>query len=386
MFIGMSLGATVGSIRKKPSGNWEARYRDTYGRPRGKSFNTKREAQMYLQRVGADMQRGDWLDPRIARTTFAQWAEAWMATKVNLRGGTRVGYGSILETHVLPDFGTIAVGRIDKLMIKGWIAHKVATGVGPGTIRNAFGVLRQVLGGAVDGGALRINPCDGIDLPRVAREEMHFATHDQIATLANAIAHPEDEKGRRKGTFERYGLLVLLDAYTGLRFGEIAALRRKRIDIVNKRIDVTESVREVSGRLEYSATKTYETRSAPLPQFLVDSLADLLTKIPEDPEAFVFTSPDGEPLRNGNFRARHFKRAVSLAGLPDGFRIHDLRHTFAAFLVAEGAHPLAVTKRLGHSSIQVTHDRYGHLFPHLEADLTAALDAAGRAARMVHSN
>jgi integrase len=371
----------MGTVRKKPSGSWEARYRDPAGRTRGKSFRTKREAERFLERTGADMQRGDWLDPRAARTTFRSWATDWMATKVNLREGTRVGYESLLEAHVLPAFSDMPAGRIDKLAVQGWVAALTKAGLGAGTVRNAFGVLRQVLGAAVDGGALRNNPCFGVDLPRVTREEMFFATHDEIAALADAIAHPVDEDGKPAGPYEQYALLVKLDAYTGLRFGELAALRRRRVDIKGRRIQVAEAVREVDGRLVYTSTKTYETRSVPLPGFLVEALADHLAGLPDDPDQFVFTSPDGGPLRNGNFRTRHFVPAVQQAGLSEGFRIHDVRHTFAAFLIAEGGHPLAVTKRLGHSSIQVTHDRYGHLFKHLEEGLTDALDAAGRAAR-----
>ena len=106
------LGEILGSIRKKESGSWEARYRDPNGRSRGKTFHTKREAQMFIQRVGADIQRGDWLDPQLARINFEQWAQDWLATKVNLRKGTMVGYESILGAHILPHFASLPVGRI----------------------------------------------------------------------------------------------------------------------------------------------------------------------------------------------------------------------------------------------------------------------------------
>ena len=101
---------------------------------------------------------------------------------------------------------------------------------------------------------------------------------------------------------------------------------------------------------------------------------------PGDPEAFVFTSPDGGPLRHTNFYRRHYKPAVTAGNLDHRTRFHDLRHTAAALMIAEGAHLLAVKQRLGHSSIQVTADRYGHLFPSLEDALTARLDESFRAA------
>ena len=128
--------------------------------------------------------------------------------------------------------------------------------------------------------------------------------------------------------------------------------------------------------LVYGPTKTYERRSVPIPRSMCDELGAYLATRPADAEAFVFTAPDGGPLRHHNFYARHFRPAVVAAGLPDRMRFHDLRHTCAALLInAEPpAHPLAVMKRLGHSSITVTYDTYGHLFPALEEALTDSLD------------
>src|SRR5581483_10904089 len=103
------------------------------------------------------------------------------------------------------------------------------------------------------------------------------------------------------------------------------------------------------------------------------------------PDDFVFLSADGKPLRHHNFYPRHFRPAVRAAGLPDRLRFHDLRHTCAALLIAEGAHALAVMKWLGHSSITVTMNTYGHLFPALEAALTGSLDRSYRAAEAAGS-
>lgn len=94
----------------------------------------------------------------------------------------------------------------------------------------------------------------------------------------------------------------------------------------------------------------------------------------DDPDALVFTTQEGSPLRNSNFRRRVWQPALTDAGLPHGLRIHDLRHTCASLLIAQGAHPKAVQVHLGHSSISVTMDRYGHLFPSDMEALAAALD------------
>ena len=113
----------------------------------------------------------------------------------------------------------------------------------------------------------------------------------------------------------------------------------------------------------YGPTKTYGRRSVPMPPTLARELDEHLRTRPQDPAAFVFTAPAGGPLRHVGFYSRQFRPAVERTEIDPRTRFHDLRHTAAALMIAEGAHLLAVKERLGHSSIQVTADRYGHLFP-----------------------
>jgi len=215
---------------------------------------------------------------------------------------------------------------------------------------------------------------------------MHFLAAEQVEKLACAIAHPTKSLGGNGAApcwrthFPEYGLLVMFAAYTGLRAGEIGALRVRRLDLFHSTVEVAETVSEVRGHgLVYGPPKTYECRTVPVPRFLCEELLPLVAG--RDQSGFVFAAPEGGPIRHGNFYARHFKRAVRQAELPEGLRFHDLRHTYASLLIAEGAHPRAIMERMGHSSITVTLDRYGHLLPGLEARLNDALDGAGRAAR-----
>ena len=113
---------------------------------------------------------------------------------------------------------------------------------------------------------------------------------------------------------------------------------------------------------------------------VANELAAHLENRPDDPDALVFTSPEGSTLNHKNFYRRHFKPTVTTADLPTEMRFHDLRHTCAALCIALGAHPKAIQERLGHSSITVTLDRYGHLFPKLDETLTTRLDDLHRAA------
>ena len=214
--------------------------------------------------------------------------------------------------------------------------------------------------------------------------EMVFLTGDQITTLASEIADPPSAGGRGvAATYPEYGLLVRFAGFTGLRAGEIVALRTSAIDTMRSRVHVLASATEAYGRIHVGPPKTRQRRSVPIPKSLVDELAQHMAGKSETD--FVFTSAQGEMLRYSNFYRRRFKPAVSRAGLPEGTRFHDLRHSCAALLIAEGAHPKAIMDWLGHSSIQVTLGTYGHLFPNLEASLVDALDEVYRSAQPIQA-
>ena len=354
------------AVRKLVTGKWEASYRDPTRRERVKRFATRREADQWLSSMKADLQRGEYLDPRLGRTNFEEWAAEWLATTVHLKAKTRVGYESMLRTHVLPAFAGRPAASIHQSDVRRFLATMTEHGSAAGTVRSARKVLRLVLATAEGSGAIKGNPCDGVKVPRSPRTEMVFLTAEEVESLAEAITAP-------------YGTLVRVAAYTGMRAGELGALRVGRLELLGGRVQVAESVTEVHGHgLVFGPTKTYERRSVPLLPSLRHDLAELIAPRAGDPQALVFTSPDGGPLRHRNFYDRHFKPAVLAAGLPDAMRFHDLRHTCAALLIALGAHPKAIQERLGHSSITVTLDRYGHLFPSLDEALTVRFDALRR--------
>jgi integrase len=141
------------------------------------------------------------------------------------------------------------------------------------------------------------------------------------------------------------------------------ALRVRHLNLLRGRCEVGESATEVDGRLVWGPTKTYARRTVHLPRFLCDQLAAYLAERPHGPDDLVFTAPQGGPLREQKFVAGIFKPAAARAGLPHRLRFHDLRHTCASLLIAQGASIKAVQAQLGHASATVTLDRYGHLFP-----------------------
>jgi integrase len=195
-------------------------------------------------------------------------------------------------------------------------------------------------------------------------EEMHFLTPEQVNTLADAID-------------DRYRTAVYLAAYGGLRSGELWALRIERLNVLAATIDVVASMSEAGG-LHAGPTKTGKRRTITVPRFLAQMLGEHISRYPS-PDGWVFTAAEGGPVHHHNFRHGHYTRAVDAAALP-GVRFHDLRHTCAALLIAAGRHLEEVKTYLGHSSIRVTSDRYGHLFPEARAAIANALDARYREA------
>jgi len=342
---------------------YRARWRSPEGGSRSATFSLMVDAKRHLTSQEHSKHSGSYVDPSAGKVTLADWSVRWLAESVDLKPRTVYGYRSILEKHVLPRWGRTGLSRIDRSGVKSWVAEMVAAGMGPGTVRNVVNVLKAALSSAVDAGVLTTNPAHGVRLPRPRADEMLFLTAGEVDQLASAID-------------QRFSTLVVFASFTGLRAGECAALRWDHLDLLRSRVDVVESAAEVAGRLEVGPTKTYERRSVQVPRFVVDLLGE--QQALTGPEGFVFRSPTGGQLRHSAFYRRQFKPGVIASGVDPRLRFHDLRHTAAALLVAEGAHPLAVKERLGHSSITVTMDRYGHLFPAVESELAEGLDRAWR--------
>jgi integrase len=173
--------------------------------------------------------------------------------------------------------------------------------------------------------------------------------------------------------------VVYAAAYTGMRAGELAGLRVDRLNLLGGTVDVLESMMEVGGKLVVGPTKTGRPRTLTLPRFLAEMLGQHIGRYPSE-DGFVFTMAEGGPIRQRNFYRRHFKPAVLRTRLPEGLHFHSLRHTCAAFLIANGRHMEEVKDHLGHSSIRVTSDRYGHLFPKARQAVADSLDETFRRA------
>lgn len=349
-------------IQKRGAGRWRARYRGPDGIERSKTFERKTDAERWLAANEVAKARGDWIDPRAGRCTFEEWADQWKTALVDLRPATRDRDLRILRVHLVPRFGRMPLINISTTSVSRFISDLLTDGRhAPATVRKIGQVLSKVMRDSVVAGLIARSPCDGIRLPPEGRREMAFLTPAEVSDLATAVG-PDWED------------LVLTAAFTGLRWGELVGLKVGRLDLDRRSISVVEQVVEVSGQFEWGPPKTAAGRRVvALPAALVDMLAVRLKRPEVICSSLVFPTPLGEPIRRSNFARRVWAPAVHALGL-DGLRFHDLRHTAVAMAISQGAHPKTLQQRMGHSSITVTLDRYGHLYEGLDARVAEGLN------------
>lgn len=340
---------------------WRVRYRDPSGAQRNKSFALKRDADRFLVTVEQSKIVGSYVDPGLARITIGEWAARWLDGQTHLKASTRERYAGIVREHITPRWGTTRLSDVAHSDVQAWVSA-LARSSAPATVRKVHRVLSLLLATAVKDGRLARNPASGISLPRVIQRERRYLTHAQVHELAAAAG--------------RYRLPVLFLAYTGVRFGELAALRVSSLDLLRRRAVIAEAVTEVNGTLVWGTPKGHERRSVPIPRFLVAQLADHLAA--KGPDDLAFPGVKGAVLRVRTFRRAAFDAAAAAIGVP-GMHPHELRHTAASLAIASGADVKVIQQMLGHKSATMTLDLYGHLLPDRLDEVADALDAAARA-------
>lgn len=357
----------MSDVDRLPNGRYKARYRGPDRRQRSKTFARKGDAERFLATVSTDAQRGEWVDPSLTRMSFAAWVAGWKATTLHLGAGTRAIHDRELP-ELLRYFGTIQLGSITSMAIRSWMAEQQADGVGASRINRRYRLLRQMLNVAVQTDHLGKNPCLGAKPPSLPHREMRFLTPEEVSALGQEIS-------------PWYRVWPYFAAYSGLRWAETLGVRRMDLDLVHRRVQVVQQITEVKGQiLPPTPPKTHAgRRSLDLPAALCEMLDEQLAERAQPgPSGLVFVNSVGKTPHASSFASQVWGRARRRTGL-EGVRWHDLRHTAVAMAIKQGAHPNAIKERMGHSSITVTLDRYGHLFPSLGKDLAAGLDQELRA-------
>jgi len=353
-------------------GRWRARYRTPDGDKRSKTFATKIDAQRWLDLQLASIAKNDWVDPNEGKVSFTVYAAEVQASRVHLAATTKARDECYMRRMVLPHLGELPLASIRPTHLRLLIAKLTAEGKAPATVRKAYQLATMVLSQAVLDDKIARTPARGVKLPnlRESRSAIRVLTHDEAASLYEAID-------------PRYRVVVSLGAYAGLRAGEVFGLQAENLDLLRRRLRVAATLTSLNGSVSLGPPKTEASkRTISISQALVDELAAHLAEYGTGPEGVVVSSPQGSWIRAASWRQRFWNPGVEAAGLQRPLRFHDLRHTHASWLIAEGAHAKAIQGRLGHSSIVVTMDTYGHLMPEIDEGLADMLDIRMRESRL----
>jgi integrase len=336
----MTRHSSWGSVRRMPSGRFQARYRVAgvvHLAPQ--TFRTKREANAFLAKARADVERGAWIDPDAGRIQLAEYAWRWLHERPQLRRRTQEFYEGLLRLHVLPQLGPVALSDLRPATIRSWHAS-LLRGRRPGasTAAKCYRLLRSILATAVEDELIPKNPCAikgaGIEHPN----ERPVATIEQVYALADAIK-------------PRYRALVLTATFTGLRLGELRALKRHRLDLLHATVHVAEQMSELKqGELVVGPPKTEAgVRTVATPHALIPELeAHLARWSGPGPHGLVFCGTKNQPIRRASLY-NAWKRAVRAVGI-DELRFHDLRHTGNTLAAGTGASTRELMNRMGHAS------------------------------------
>lgn len=353
------------------------RYRVLFRRPdnlqtQKRGFTTKRAAELFLAGVEVDKSRGSYIDPSKSRVVLGDWIDGWMRSRSDWKPTSRERVRGIVELHVRPKLGAYPLGALDHRTVQEWAGTLSAT-LSPASVRRVVSVLSGSLQMAVDDGRLPANPARNLKLPKSSSKTRRYLSHDQVRDLAQAV--DSQGNGRFGGKHNGYGLLTLVLAYCGLRWGELSGLRVGDIDFARGRLEVQHTVVEIDGGVQVeSFPKNYEARSIPVPRSLLDQLKSKVQgKADTDP---VFPgSRNAGWLRGRAFRRGWFDPAAESIN-QKGLTLHELRHTSASLAISSGANVKAVQRMLGHASASVTLDVYSDLF---DSDLDAVSSSLDQA-------
>ncbi|MFF0816156.1 tyrosine-type recombinase/integrase [Rhodococcus sp. NPDC003318] len=357
--------ATIESYSTAAGKRYMVRYRTPdRASTKKRGFKTKRDAEAFAATVEVEKLTGSYVAPALGRITVEELAPDWLARK---ESDVAPSNYRTLETawrvHVQPRWGRARVADVELARVEQWIAQiqrdetdadgeVIKKGAGATVVIRAYGVLAGILDDAVKSRRLASNPARGVEnLPRKLTKRHVYLSAEDVGRLA-------DESGAHRP-------LVLTLAYTGLRWGELVALRVRDVEFLRRRLTVHDNAVQLGVDHAVGRTKSRRTRSVPVPEFILDELSvQCRGKGPDD---LVFPGPDGSylprPKSDGGWFAGAVKRAKVQAITP-----HDLRHTTASLSVSAGVNVLALARMLGHTSAKVTLDTYADLF---DSDLDA---------------
>ncbi len=341
----------------------------------------KKAATVAAEQIQARLALGDnsLFDDDRRMPSFQETAQRWFAAHCQLgqlRISTQALYLSNLHRYVFPRFGSKQVTEVTREDIKALVVEVLAEGKSRSLVRNIIAPVRQTFNQLVEDGIVRINPAARIGRYLKDKSDSRLRIDPLTANEETLFLETAQE------SFPRHHPMLLCAVRTGLRFGELVGLQWGDLDFQNRFVEVRRSLHE-GGRVENP--KNGKIRRVDMSLQLAAELQKLRAarskealakgwgRIPE----WVFCNEDGKPLWKSDFQRRVFHKVLTKAGMRR-VRFHDLRHTFASRLLQNAESPVYVKDQMGHHSIKVTVDIYGHLIPGANRAAVDRLDATGR--------
>ncbi len=364
--------------RLRPDGRWQIDLRylsngvgkrtTVYGKTQGQA---RAKAKALRKRLELGQPARDTTD------TVGTFALEWITTALaasERKASTKAMYATLTRNHIASSaLGGMPLGKATPRAVEGWLVELRARGLAESTVRIAYDILLAILETAVRDGALGRNPVAAVKRPRVTRHEASYLTPGQVRAVLSAAG----------GT--RYAPLFTLLVNTGLRRGEALALQWSDVDLEAGTLRVRGTLARVNGKLEVTEPKTAKSkRAVPLSEVAVRTLRAVRTEQAQErlragyrwhQTGFVFVTEFGEPCEPRN-ALRAFKAAAKRAGLPSSVGLHTLRHSAASVMMASGVPLKIVSDILGHASVAITGDIYGHVSPDVSREAAAKLAAA----------
>jgi len=355
-----------GSIKKRGSVYYVI-HRTPEGKQKWESgFPNKASARARLNEILTSINKGTYIEPK--NVTFAEFAKGYLSGRVGIRGSTSAGYASIIRKHLVPYFGKTKIQDIRLHSVQQFV-EKLVPMVSTKTLRNTITLLKVMLAGekgcsAIKQGYIWFDPLQGVELPSLLSKQVASPTADQVWRLIDTSA---EMKSIGQG-------MIYLGAFTGIRRGELLALRFDDIDWFQKELTInkslgkclaTDGVHKWIWKVGPTKSKRSNRRVA-----LTNNVIQFLSKLKQfsgKSAGLIFSNRDGAHIDPDYFDDHIFDPIRKKAGLND-VRFHHLRHFFASMLIAQGESPKYVCDQLGHSSVQITFDVYGHLFPQAKAE------------------
>ncbi len=360
--------ATLRVRGAKPHLRYQVTYRDASGRRHSRTFDNRRVAEAWGQDQESTVRDGSHLSPRAGKMTVGEWHAKWAAARVvesatAAKNKTHAGY-------VLDHWSSWPLSAIERIEVQAWVAKMVKDGKGAETISSTVRLFSSMLQAAVESRRIPVNVAQGLTLPTASKQPDRYLSPGEVEQmLASVGALKDTSRSPAKKWQAPWETMALLAAYTGMRWSEVAGLHVHRLDLLNKRVQVVEVVQR-DGSIKDHPKSAAGRRTIPLTDRVLTALTDHLRP---GQTGLVFTGRDGGVIRYPNFRSRVWQPAVKAAGVDAPLpTFHDLRHSYASWLVAGGVDLRTVQVRLGHESLLTT-QRYAHLTPDADDRVLAAL-------------